>query len=56
MPGASRESSARVRTEAGLVAVEDLACADLSGTGKIDIVAVGRATRNVRLYRNLGKK
>jgi hypothetical protein len=40
----------------GGVAVEDLAAADLFGTGKIDIVAVGRATHNVRVYRNLGKK
>jgi hypothetical protein len=40
----------------GGVAVEDLACADLHGDGRIDIVAVGRATKNVRLYRNEGKK
>ncbi len=40
----------------GGVAVEDLACADLHGEGKIDIVAVGRATKNVRMYRNLGKR
>jgi FG-GAP-like repeat len=40
----------------GGVAVEDLAAADLDGDGKIDIVAVGRATHNVRIYRNLGKK
>jgi hypothetical protein len=40
----------------GGVAVEDLAAADLSGDGRIDIVAVGRATKNVRIYRNLGKK
>jgi hypothetical protein len=40
----------------GGVAVEDLACADLDGDGKVDIVAVGRATKNVRIYRNLGKK
>jgi hypothetical protein len=39
----------------GGVAVEDLACADLDGDGKIDIVAVGRATKNVRVYRNVGK-
>ena len=38
------------------MAVEDLAAADLDGDGKIDIVAVGRATKNVRIYRNLGKK
>jgi hypothetical protein len=40
----------------GGVAVEDLAAADLDGDGKIDHVAVGRATKNVRIYRNLGAK
>lgn len=40
----------------GGVAIEDLACADFDGDGKIDIVAVGRATKNVRLYRNLGRR
>jgi len=39
----------------GGVAVEDLACADLNGDGKIDIVAVGRATHNVKIYWNMGK-
>jgi hypothetical protein len=46
----------RMFVDPGGVAVEDLACADLDGDGKIDIVAVGRATKNVRIYRNLGKK
>jgi len=32
------------------VAVEDLAAADLNQDGKVDIVAVGRATKNVRVY------
>jgi hypothetical protein len=36
------------------VATEDMACADLNGDGKIDIVAVGRATGNVRIYWNEG--
>lgn len=34
------------------VAVEDLACADLNGDGRPEIVAVGRATKNVRIYWN----
>ncbi len=36
----------------GGVAVEDLAAADLNNDGRIDIVAVGRATGNVRIYWN----
>jgi FG-GAP-like repeat len=40
----------------GGVAVEDLAVADLFGDGRLDIVAVGRATKNVRVYRNVGMK
>jgi hypothetical protein len=37
------------------VAAEDLAVADLNGDGKPDIVAVGRATHNVRIFWNEGK-
>ena len=40
----------------GGVAVEDLAVADLNGDGRPDIVAVGRATKNVRIYWNEGKR
>ncbi len=36
----------------GGVAVEDLAVGDLNGDGKNDIVAVGRATQNVKIYWN----
>jgi hypothetical protein len=38
------------------VAVEDLAAADLDGDGRVDIVAVGRATKNVRVYWNEGER
>ena len=41
--------------EDGGVAVEDLAVGDLNGDGKPDIVAVGRATGNCRIYWNQGK-
>jgi hypothetical protein len=37
------------------VAAEDLAAIDLNGDGKIDIVAVGRGTHNVRIYWNESK-
>jgi FG-GAP-like repeat len=40
----------------GGVAVEDLAAADLDGDGRIDIVAVGRASHNARIYWNKGAK
>jgi hypothetical protein len=41
--------------EDGGVAVEDLTVADLNGDGKPDIIAVGRATGNARIYWNRGK-
>jgi hypothetical protein len=41
--------------EDGGVAVEDLCAADLDGDGKVDIIAVGRATMNARIYWNQGK-
>jgi hypothetical protein len=39
----------------GGVATEDLVVEDLNGDGWPDVVAVGRATHNVRLYLNRGK-
>lgn len=39
----------------GGVAVEDLTVADLDGDGKPDIIAVGRQTKNCRIYWNQGK-
>lgn len=39
----------------GGIAVEDLTVADLNGDGKPDIIAVGRATHNARIYWNQGK-
>ena len=45
----------RMLLDPGGVAVEDLAVADLDGDGKPDIVACGRATKNVRIYWNQGK-
>ncbi len=41
--------------EDGGVAVEDLTIEDLDGDGKPDIIAVGRATKNCRIYWNKGK-
>jgi hypothetical protein len=38
--------------DAGGVAIEDLAATDLNGDGRVDIVASGRATKNVRIYWN----
>jgi len=39
----------------GGVATEDLVAADLDGDGRPEIIAGGRATRNVKIYWNLGK-
>ena len=40
----------------GGVAVEDLALADLSGSGRLDIVAVGLQSGKVRIWWNQGVK
>jgi len=45
----------RQLVDPGSVAVEDLAAADLNSDGRTDIVAVGRATHNVKIYWNEGK-
>lgn len=45
----------RLILDDGGVAVEDLTVADLNGDGKPDIIAVGRATHNARIYWNQGK-
>ena len=45
----------RMMLDEGGVAVEDLTVADLDGDGKPDIIACGRATKNVRIYWNQGK-
>jgi hypothetical protein len=45
----------RQLVDPGSVAVEDLTAGDLNGDGRSDIVAVGRATKNVKIYWNEGK-
>jgi hypothetical protein len=45
---------ARHILDSGGIAVEDLTAGDLNGDGRIDIVAVGRQTHNVRIYWNEG--
>lgn len=56
LPDGSQRGGARTwqaqRVDPGQVAIEDLAAADLDGDGRTDIVAAGRATRNVRIYWN----
>ena len=38
------------------MACEDLALADLNADGKLDIIAAGRATKNLKIYLNQGAK
>ena len=40
----------------GGVATEDLVAADLDGDGRPEVIAGGRATHNVKIFWNLGKK
>ncbi len=46
----------RTLLDPGGVAVEDLTAGDLDGDGRTDIVAVGRQTKNVRIYWNQGQR
>jgi hypothetical protein len=46
----------RYFVDPGGVAVEDMAVADLNNDGRMDIVAVGRQTGNIRIYWNEGGK
>ncbi len=46
----------RTIVDPGSVAIEDLAAGDLNGDGRIDIVAVGRQTNNVKIYWNETKQ
>ena len=38
-----------------LVAAEDLKIVDIDGDGRPDIVAAGRSTKNLVIFRNLGQ-
>lgn len=54
----TRDGALRAKTmvDEGGMATEDLTIADLNGDGRPDIVASGRATRNVKIYWNETKK
>ena len=50
------ESWAMYTIDEGGMACEDLAVADLNGDGRLDILASGRATHNVKIYFNEGAR
>lgn len=52
---AQRKWSKHIIDDGG-VAVEDALAADFTGDGKLDLIAGGRATHNVKLYVNVGMK
>ena len=55
-PGSEPLTFDRHVIDDGGVAVEDLVAADLDADGRPDVIAGGRASHNVKIYRNLGKK
>lgn len=44
----------QITVDDNTMACEDLCMADLNGDGKLDMVAAGRLTKNVKIYFNLG--
>ena len=54
-PTANGTKWTRQIVDPGSVAIEDATAGDLDGDGKLDIVAVGRATKNVKIYFNATK-
>lgn len=53
---ASDGSWTKSMVDDGGMAAEDLAVADLNGDGRLEIIAAGRATANVKIYWNEGGK
>ena len=53
-PDASRENWTTYTIDDNEMATEDLKAADLDGDGDLDLIAAGRATRNVVIYWNRG--
>lgn len=51
----SNQKWTRQLIDPGSVAIEDLTAGDLNGDGRIDVIAVGRQTHNVKIYWNEGK-